>query len=198
MAALGEDFRRARESRSLALSDVAEQLHIRSEFLAAIEDERWAEIGDVVSLRGLLRTYARFLGLDGGAMVERFNEDHASLVVAPALPSQPKSLDLKAFGGVLVGVAAIIILYFSLTSFIDGRLRVHHDAVVAVKPSPAPSPVHTHAATPTAAPTATAAATVAATATAAAMAKPSALPSPQATALASPAPPTPTPQATRH
>ncbi len=72
MSALGEEFRSAREARSLSLSDVAERLHIRSVYLAAIEDEDWHVIGAPVYVRGFMRTYARFLGLDPEAAVARF------------------------------------------------------------------------------------------------------------------------------
>jgi cytoskeleton protein RodZ len=72
VSALGEEFRSAREARSLSLSDVAERLHIRSVYLAAIEDEDWHVIGAPVYVRGFMRTYARFLGLDPEAAVARF------------------------------------------------------------------------------------------------------------------------------
>ena len=61
---LGERFRAAREERGLTLSEVGEQLRIRSVYLAAIEEENWKAIGAPVYIRGFLRTYARFLGLD--------------------------------------------------------------------------------------------------------------------------------------
>jgi cytoskeleton protein RodZ len=64
MPALGERFRAAREARGLSLSEVSEQIRIRSVYLAAIEEERWSAIGAPVYIRGFLRTYARFLGLD--------------------------------------------------------------------------------------------------------------------------------------
>ena len=72
VSALGEEFRSAREARGLSLSDVAERLHIRSVYLAAIEDEDWHVIGAPVYVRGFMRTYARFLGLDPEAAVARF------------------------------------------------------------------------------------------------------------------------------
>ena len=62
MPALGDRFRAAREARGLTLSDVAEQIRIRSVYLAAIEEENWSAIGAPVYIRGFLRTYARFLG----------------------------------------------------------------------------------------------------------------------------------------
>jgi cytoskeletal protein RodZ len=74
MSALGEEFRSAREARGLSLSDVAERLHIRSVYLAAIEDEDWNAIGAPVYVRGFMRTYARFLGIDAEAAVARFSQ----------------------------------------------------------------------------------------------------------------------------
>jgi Helix-turn-helix domain/Domain of unknown function (DUF4115) len=74
MPALGEEFRSAREARGLTLSDVAEQIHIRSVYLNAIEHEEWPSIGAPVYVRGFIRTYARFLGLDAESAVARFND----------------------------------------------------------------------------------------------------------------------------
>ncbi|HEY9181209.1 MAG TPA: RodZ domain-containing protein [Candidatus Baltobacteraceae bacterium] len=70
---LGERFRAAREQRGLTLSEVAEQVRIRSVYLAAIEEENWKAIGAPVYTRGFLRTYARFLGLDPEDAVAEFN-----------------------------------------------------------------------------------------------------------------------------
>jgi cytoskeleton protein RodZ len=71
--ALGERFRAAREARGMSISDVAEQIRIRSLYLAAIEDSNWNTIGAPVYVRGFLRTYARFLGLDPEEAVAAFN-----------------------------------------------------------------------------------------------------------------------------
>ena len=73
MPGLGDEFRAAREARHLSLSDVSEQIHIRSVYLEGIEDEEWSVIAAPVYVRGFLRAYARFLGLDGEAAVAYFN-----------------------------------------------------------------------------------------------------------------------------
>jgi cytoskeleton protein RodZ len=88
VSALGEEFRSAREARSLSLSDVAERLHIRSVYLAAIEDEDWHVIGAPVYVRGFMRTYARFLGLDPEAAVARFAAIVPAAAPAVATPRQ--------------------------------------------------------------------------------------------------------------
>ena len=74
MPALGEQFRAAREARGLSLSEVAEQIRIRSVYLGEIEAENWGAIGAPVYVRGFLRTYARFLGLDAEEAVAEFNK----------------------------------------------------------------------------------------------------------------------------
>ena len=89
---LGEEFRAAREARGLSLSDVSEQIHIRATYLQAIEDEDWPTIGAPVYVRGFLRTYARFLGVDPEHAVEAFTT---------VVPSSPPA---KQPGGPPVGV----------------------------------------------------------------------------------------------
>jgi cytoskeleton protein RodZ len=73
MPTLGDEFRAAREARDLSLSDVSAELHIRSLYLQAIEQEDWSSIGAAVYVRGFIRAYARFLGLDAESAVGRFN-----------------------------------------------------------------------------------------------------------------------------
>jgi cytoskeleton protein RodZ len=85
MSALGDTFRAARESQGLTLSDVAERIHIRSVYLAAIEAEDWTAIGPPVYIRGFVRTYARCLGLDPDAAVARFSDR----ALGGELPSAP-------------------------------------------------------------------------------------------------------------
>jgi cytoskeleton protein RodZ len=90
MSALGERFRAAREARGLSLSDVAEQIRIRSVYLAAIEDENWSAIGAPVYIRGFLRTYGRFLGLDTEEVVAEFAGETRN-APAPPPPSGAKT-----------------------------------------------------------------------------------------------------------
>jgi cytoskeletal protein RodZ len=133
VSALGEEFRSAREARGLSLSDVAERLHIRSVYLAAIEDEDWHVIGAPVYVRGFMRTYARFLGLDPEAAVARF-----SAAVPPGTPaaSTPRaaavappsekaggeraSPSLAAILAVLVAVVAVLFVAYEFYQYRAG------------------------------------------------------------------------------
>jgi cytoskeleton protein RodZ len=95
MPALGDRFRSAREARGLSLSDVSEQIRIRSIYLAAIEEENWSAVGAPVYIRGFLRTYARFLGLDPEELVSVFNGEipaaSPAASSAAAAPSAPRT-----------------------------------------------------------------------------------------------------------
>jgi cytoskeleton protein RodZ len=84
MAGLGEEFRAAREARHLSLSDVSEQIHIRTIYLQSLEDEDWSAIAAPVYVRGFIRTYARFLGLPSEQAVAEFND---SIGAGAAKPS---------------------------------------------------------------------------------------------------------------
>jgi cytoskeletal protein RodZ len=131
VSALGEEFRSAREARGLSLSDVAERLHIRSVYLAAIEDEDWHVIGAPVYVRGFMRTYARFLGLDPEAAVQRFSQSvpagtpAASTPRQAAAPAEKRSADqtspsLAAILAIVVAVAAVLFVGYEFYQYKAG------------------------------------------------------------------------------
>lgn len=113
MAGLGERFRAAREARGLSLSEVSEQIRIRSVYLAAIEEERWSAIGAPVYIRGFLRTYARFLGLDPEEIVADFNAVTAPAQTGEEPETEPERAPIRSSrrgksGSVLVWTAALV------------------------------------------------------------------------------------------
>jgi len=119
--ALGERFRAAREARGLSITDVAEQIRIRSLYLAAIEDENWNTIGAPVYVRGFLRTYARFLGLDPEEAVGAFNRTHPlPQSNAPASEAQPPRSERPSWIGAALlwgaGTVAVLLIAFVVFS----------------------------------------------------------------------------------
>jgi cytoskeletal protein RodZ len=64
MAELGETLRRARLDRGLTLDDVAQEIRIRSRYLAALEDEELQVLPGHAYARSFVRAYAGFLGLE--------------------------------------------------------------------------------------------------------------------------------------
>ncbi|MGB1285915.1 MAG: helix-turn-helix domain-containing protein, partial [Aggregatilineales bacterium] len=67
--ALGRYLRETRESRELTLEDASGTLHIREDILAAFELGNFSMSGSDVQLRGFLRNYARYLGLNDGQII---------------------------------------------------------------------------------------------------------------------------------
>src|SRR5579872_4481844 len=70
---LGSELREARLSRDLTLDQVERQIRIRAKFLEALEQGNNTALPSEVQARGFLRNYARFLGMDGDAMVARYD-----------------------------------------------------------------------------------------------------------------------------
>jgi cytoskeletal protein RodZ len=132
VSALGEEFRSAREARGLSLSDVAERLHIRSVYLAAIEDEDWHVIGAPVYVRGFMRTYARFLGLDAEDAVARFSVTVPAgtpAASAPArnpatterrAPGERSSPSLAAIVAIVVAIAVVLFVGYEFYQYHAG------------------------------------------------------------------------------
>ncbi len=105
----------------MSVSDVAEQIRIRSLYLAAIEDENWNTIGAPVYVRGFLRTYARFLGLDPEEAVGAFNRTQPlPQTNAPAdEPARRGAAPAWAASALLWGAGAVAVLLIAFVVFTE-------------------------------------------------------------------------------
>ncbi len=65
----GDQLRRAREAAGLSLEQVAGQLRMPVQVVAALEAEQWDRLGASVFVRGQLRSYARLLKVDLGGLL---------------------------------------------------------------------------------------------------------------------------------
>lgn len=72
MRGIGEDLRRRREARGITLEEAQAATKIRGRYLRALEEGEPEAIPGEVYVKGFLRAYADFLGLDGAAFVERY------------------------------------------------------------------------------------------------------------------------------
>jgi cytoskeleton protein RodZ len=162
MSALGQRFRAAREARGLAIAEVAEQIRIRAVYLAAIENEAWSEIGAPVYIRGFLRTYARFLGLDAEEAVAAFNlgEEERGAIV----PARGDLADIERAGGrrglqlsPLIWIASLVAVIL-IAFVVYNELTLPKPSPVAfsatASPQPPASPLPAAAAMPSLSPSA--------------------------------------------
>jgi hypothetical protein len=73
MFAIGSSLKEARLRRGLDLASAAEATKIRSRHLQALEDEQFDVLPGQTYVRGFLKTYADFLGLDGQLYVDEYS-----------------------------------------------------------------------------------------------------------------------------
>lgn len=72
MGQFGEELRRERESRGVALETISERTKVITRYLTALEDEKFEVLPGGILSKGIVRGYARTVGLDEAVWVERF------------------------------------------------------------------------------------------------------------------------------
>lgn len=103
MSELGQRLRAAREAKGLTLVQAEEATRIRRDYLQALEEERYDALPGAVYVRGFLRNYAAYLGLDaqatlaeyraGGGAASATAVQHGAETGAPAGVQLPQVLD---------------------------------------------------------------------------------------------------------
>ncbi len=74
MNEIGENFKDARLSSSISLEETSEDTNIPIEALEQIEEGSIGSFKDIFKLKEYLQTYAKYLGLDAGKVIDEFNE----------------------------------------------------------------------------------------------------------------------------
>jgi cytoskeletal protein RodZ len=121
MFEIGGSLREARLKRNLTPADVQKAIRIRDRYLQALEEERWELLPGDAYVKGFLRTYADYLGLDGNLYVEEYNSRFAR-------PDEPQLVPERfarrgsRFGGVgflrpLIVVAVIVAIVAGLAAW---------------------------------------------------------------------------------
>ncbi|MCB9421841.1 MAG: helix-turn-helix domain-containing protein [Ardenticatenaceae bacterium] len=93
MDEFGHILREARENKGLTLADVQDKTRINARFLAALEQGNYDRLPTPVHVRGFLRNYARFLGLDPQPLVERYEWVMEQQTAAPPSNSHIETAD---------------------------------------------------------------------------------------------------------
>ena len=74
MKEIGQKLKLKREENGVSIEEAAADLKIRASQLESIEEGKKDDFKDVFSLKYFIRDYAKYLGLDGEAMLDDFNE----------------------------------------------------------------------------------------------------------------------------
>jgi cytoskeleton protein RodZ len=75
--AIGSSLREARLRQGLGFPEIEQATKIRVKHLKALEDEQFDVLPAQTYVKGFLRTYAEYLGLDGQLYVDEFNSRYA-------------------------------------------------------------------------------------------------------------------------
>lgn len=74
MAVFGDTLRQARAHRGVTLRQAEQEIRINRHYLAALEDEQFENLPALIYQKGIVRSYAAYLGLDQAKLVEMFEE----------------------------------------------------------------------------------------------------------------------------
>ena len=118
MFEIGSSLREARLRQGLDLPQVEQATKIRGKYLAALEDEQFQLLPAQTYVKGFLRTYAEYLGLDGQLYVDEFNsryvvgEDETVQHLRPRRSPAPRGprIQSRVVLMALLGIAAVTAL----------------------------------------------------------------------------------------
>jgi helix-turn-helix protein len=118
---IGNSLREARERQGLGYPEIELATKIRAKYIRALEEEDFTSIPGDAYIRGFLRTYAEYLGLDGDVYVD----EYASRFITSwrdELPPRPerrristrdRHLERRAVVLVLAGIVLVAVLVFA-------------------------------------------------------------------------------------
>jgi hypothetical protein len=122
---IGNSLREARVRQQLELSEVELATKIRARYLRALEEENFETLPAQTYVKGFLRTYADYLGLDGQVYVDEFNsrygdEEQREPVVArrtSPVGRQHRRLERRWVAFALAGIAAVVVFVIAAWRF---------------------------------------------------------------------------------
>jgi transcriptional regulator with XRE-family HTH domain len=107
MASFGENLRRERELRGIALHDIAEATKISVRFLQALEQDRIDLLPGGIFRRAFVRQYARYVGLDPEKLVAEFLYAHGGEEPPESGPRTARRRGSPPWGALSIAAIAI-------------------------------------------------------------------------------------------
>jgi cytoskeleton protein RodZ len=118
---IGNSLREARERQGLGYPEIELATKIRAKYIRALEEEDFTAIPGDAYIRGFLRTYAEYLGLDGDVYVDEYGSRFITswrdeLPPRPErrrIPRRDRPIERRAVLLVLAGIAVVTALVFA-------------------------------------------------------------------------------------
>jgi hypothetical protein len=123
---IGNSLREARLRRSVGFPQAEQATKIRSKYLRALEDEHFDQLPSPTYVKGFLRAYADYLGLDGSLYVDEYNSrfvvgddwERRRVRVAPA--RRTRGIQTSIVVTALAAIAVVTIVVASAWRLSDG------------------------------------------------------------------------------
>ena len=87
MSSIGNILRTERESQGRTLTEVSKAVYIKTKYLSALEEENFAAIPGEVYVKGFIRAYASYLGMDGEELVAQYDGPSESILLQKETPT---------------------------------------------------------------------------------------------------------------
>jgi hypothetical protein len=146
---IGNSLREARLRRGIEFAQAEQATKIRGKYLRGLEDEQFELLPSDTYVKGFLRTYADYLGLDGQLYVDEYNsrfvvgeDDFRARRSPPKADRRNRRLETTLVLGSLLAIAIVTVVVISAWSS-SGR----HAAKPPVR-TPAVAKPHTRVAIP--------------------------------------------------
>jgi cytoskeletal protein RodZ len=112
---IGNSLREARLRQGIEITRAEADTKVRAKYLRALEEERFEVLPAETYVKGFLRTYAEYLGLDGQLYVDEFNSRFAKdeEVLLPATSTsrpRPRAVESNLVVVALAGIVAVTVL----------------------------------------------------------------------------------------
>lgn len=96
MSVFGDTLRQARAQKGITLRQAEQEIRINRHYLAALEDETFDNLPALPYQRGIVRTYAAYLGLDQTRLVELFDNARGTRASDPPAIQMIEPVDMPS------------------------------------------------------------------------------------------------------
>lgn len=150
MTHFGEELRKERELRGIALEDIVETTKVSIRYLTSLEQEHFDLLPGGVLNKGIVRNYARAIGLDEDMWTSRFMDayresgqmkdddiqwvEFAQNVSRNRVHDPEKSLFRLRWAGVFVLVAVLAVSGWFVWNYVNGKVAAASPAVQGSHP----------------------------------------------------------------
>ena len=142
MFEIGNSLREARLRQHLDFPELEQATKIRSKYLRALEDEEFDALPAETYVKGFLRSYAEYLGLDGQLYVDEYNSRYVVGDEEPvARPRRSRAgatqsrVDSRVVLATIAGIVAVTALFILAWKFggSNGTQKIQNAGTISVK-----------------------------------------------------------------